>query len=393
VRRAAFVFACLMMLPGVWSPGRALAHPTALSQFDIYTGERDVSLGFAFDATSFVELLGRLEPQRAQPEKSEVSVHLESFLPYFDQRFAIGNAGVGCARQKPTRFALAAERDRVLFDVRFQCAAPLSFLTLSSRLFDDEAQPHPLVGTLRHRGALEHYYLSPGGTASVRLDTLKPVHGVSLANGGTFRTSTPPSGHYARGKNTSERGFAFFVRQGLSHIFAGIDHLLFVFTLLVAARGLRELAFIITSFTFAHSITLGLGALGLVNVSPRWVEPAIALSIAYVAAENVLRREPRHRALLTFAFGLVHGLGFGGALRELGVQGAEWISALAGFNVGVELGQLAVVLAVFPLVLWARSRKHIYTWVRASAGATVVLMSLVWFAQRVAASFALNPPQ
>ena len=145
-----------------------------------------------------------------------------------------------------------------------------------------------------------------------------------------------------------------FVRLGVEHIATGYDHLLFLFGLLVVCRSFRSIVAIISCFTLAHSITLALATLDVVNVPSRLVEPAIAASIVFVGVENVLRRgaEPRGRWALTFAFGLIHGFGFASVLRDLGVgRGAGGIAMpLVTFNVGVELGQIAIAAVVLPIV-------------------------------------------
>ena len=174
--------------------------------------------------------------------------------------------------------------------------------------------------------------------------------------------------------------FRDYLWQGVLHIWGGIDHVLFVLSLLLVVRRWRELALLVTSFTVAHSITLILGALEIVPLE-RWlgsafVESAIALSILYVALENLWLtrghaaigslRQPQRRLVLTFLFGLVHGFGFSSVLRERGLPSADLVPALVAFNLGVELGQLAIVLPVFPIVLWLSRRP---AWLRAAGRA------------------------
>jgi hydrogenase/urease accessory protein HupE len=151
-------------------------------------------------------------------------------------------------------------------------------------------------------------------------------------------------------------GISFF-SMGVGHILSGYDHLLFLAALLLVCRGFGEAATVITCFTAAHSITLALAALNVVNLSPRLVEPAIAASIAYVGLENILgRRRLAWRCMVTFGFGLVHGLGFASALREagLGLTPGGIALPVLKFNLGVEAGQLCVAGVVFPLLLWVR---------------------------------------
>lgn len=161
-----------------------------------------------------------------------------------------------------------------------------------------------------------------------------------------------------RGQGTSSGGVALeFVGWGLVHIFRGWDHLAFLLALLLGVTRLRALLAIVTSFTVAHSTTLLLASLHLVRVPARAAEALIAFSIVYVAVENLGWGLPvlRPRWLLTFAFGLAHGLGFATQLRErLGELPGPVLLPVLAFNVGVELGQIAFVAAVFPALAWLR---------------------------------------
>ena len=140
-----------------------------------------------------------------------------------------------------------------------------------------------------------------------------------------------------------------YVKLGVEHILPmGLDHLAFILALLLSTSAFRPLIIQISLFTLAHSITLILGVLGIVVLEGKWVEVAIAFSIVFVAFENILIKSLRYRRLLiVFCFGLLHGLGFAGALSEIGIPDNHFISALIGFNLGVEIGQLAFSLTVF----------------------------------------------
>ena len=145
-----------------------------------------------------------------------------------------------------------------------------------------------------------------------------------------------------------------YLALGFTHIVPnGLDHMLFVLGIYLLSGRARTVLWQVSAFTVAHSITLGLSMYGIVAMSPRIVEPLIALSIAYVAIENVFLSELKSwRVALVFAFGLLHGMGFAGALKELGLPRSEFLTALLTFNVGVEAGQLAVIGTVFMLVGW-----------------------------------------
>ncbi len=178
-----------------------------------------------------------------------------------------------------------------------------------------------------------------------------------------------------------------FFRFGLEHILGGYDHLLFLVALLVVASTFREAASIVTCFTVAHSITLALAALDLVRLSPGLVEPLIALSIASVAIENVWGTPTlRRRMVVTFLFGLIHGLGFATALREIGLGSIPGgvVLPLVSFNLGVEAGQLGVAVVLFPLIVWLRRQPSLATWLVPVCSALIGAVGTFWFVSRVA---------
>jgi len=180
-----------------------------------------------------------------------------------------------------------------------------------------------------------------------------------------------------------------YLHLGVEHILLGYDHLCFVLGLVVvlAQRGrLRSLFAVITAFTLAHTITLGLAATGTLSLSSSFVEPMIAVSIVYVGVEAFRGTDPAGRWRITFPFGLIHGFGFAGALAEIGLPKDAVVPALALFNVGVEVGQLAVLAALAPLLLLARRRlspSRQQQVVRVVA-AGVIAAGLVWLVQRLA---------
>ncbi len=180
--------------------------------------------------------------------------------------------------------------------------------------------------------------------------------------------------------------FPDFLIMGVRHIWTGYDHLLFLFGLLIVTRNFGSSVKIITCFTIAHSITLAVATLNLVQIPSRVVEPLIAASILYVGVENLMRGgEPKGRWLLTFAFGLIHGFGFASVLRELGVgtNGSGIAVPLVSFNLGVEVGQIAIAAIALPVIWKLRSNPvFIRRWVPACSVA-VALLGAYWFFERV----------
>jgi hydrogenase/urease accessory protein HupE len=180
--------------------------------------------------------------------------------------------------------------------------------------------------------------------------------------------------------------FANFLSLGVKHILTGYDHLLFLFGLLVVARGFFSALSIITSFTIAHSITLAVATLHLVQIPSRIVEPLIAASIVFVGVENLLRGDiPQARRLVTFGFGLIHGFGFASALREAGIGSGPGaiVLPLFSFNLGVELGQIMVAAAALPIIWKLRENPMFIARWAPACSAAVVLLGSFWFVERV----------
>jgi hydrogenase/urease accessory protein HupE len=142
-----------------------------------------------------------------------------------------------------------------------------------------------------------------------------------------------------------------FIGAGIEHIFLGYDHICFLISVVLWSRRLWPVVKIVTAFTLAHSITLSLAALDILRIPSTIVEPAIAASIVYVAVENFLTRDVEKRWRIAFCFGLIHGFGFASALQEFGLTRTALVPALASFNIGVEIGQIAIVSLVMPLLL------------------------------------------
>jgi hydrogenase/urease accessory protein HupE len=179
--------------------------------------------------------------------------------------------------------------------------------------------------------------------------------------------------------------FGRYLGLGFTHIVPlGLDHILFVLALFLLAARARPLLIQVTAFTVAHSVTLALSVLGVVSLPGSVVEPLIALSIALVALENLFtERLHSWRVAVVFAFGLLHGLGFAGVLTELGLPRGALASALIAFNVGVELGQLAVVGLAVLLVAPLRRKPWYRKRVVLPASAALAAVGLVWFVQRL----------
>jgi hypothetical protein len=289
-------------------------------------------------------------------------------VPYVVERIAIRDGATPCPAADA---AQATEGAFVLVHWTARCPAPVTELVIEYDLFFDLDDAHEAVLRVTARGETADTILREGAARFV-WELGEP----------------PPSGTLA------------FVRSGIDHILLGFDHIAFVLTLLLAlviardvadwrrrrlGEALRATALIVTSFTVAHSITLIGASLGWVTVPAQVVEAAIALSIAYTAIENIVRPDVRWRFGLTFAFGLLHGLGFARVL-EVQLPPDDVVVPLLAFNVGVELGQLAVVLVALPALWLLAGRLGGPRYRRAALpamSAVLALFGLLWLVERV----------
>ena len=258
--------------------------------------------------------------------------------------------------------------DRRLLRFRFRAAVPHppARVTIAALLFPEDPQHETYVNVFE-------------GERSLAQEVLDHKRRTATAWSGS------PAGTFAV--------LRAYIEQGIHHILIGPDHILFVIGLLLPGGGLVRLLKIVTAFTLAHSVTLALAALGWVNPPARIVEPLIALSIVWIGAENLVRALRRRegdatkgdrRAAIAFGFGLVHGFGFAGVLAQFGLPKTALVPSLVGFNLGVEIGQAAIVLAVAPLlVLIARRSPRATNLVLRWGSVAVIVAGGWWLVERL----------
>ncbi|HBG04848.1 MAG: hypothetical protein A2075_11380 [Geobacteraceae bacterium GWC2_58_44] len=183
-------------------------------------------------------------------------------------------------------------------------------------------------------------------------------------------------------KNSLWSGASEFILLGMKHILIGYDHMAFLLALIVIGLSVREVLKIITAFTMAHSITLLLAALEIVRLNSRVVEAVIALSICYVALENLLKKEVNYRWLVTFGFGLIHGFGFAGVLQDFIVGKSNLVLSVLSFNIGVEIGQLLIFLVLLPVLQLLKNRMQ-FRRVTVTVSAAILVLGLTWLVERL----------
>ncbi|MBI2738960.1 MAG: HupE/UreJ family protein [Rhodospirillales bacterium] len=275
---------------------------------------------------------------------------------------AIEADGAACSGVPSEARPPSAGRVNIEIVVLYACAAPIRTLSIRDGI-------DTLLGVDHHTIADIQW---PGGVKQVLFEKGQRSATIAIASG-------------AAAEDRSTGKFVFYVGLGVEHIIGGIDHLLFLLALLALSTSFWQTVKIVTAFTVAHSITLSLAALGLVDVPSSIVEPLIAASIVWVAVENLLAPTGAGRRWLIAAmFGLIHGLGFASALAELGLSRDALVQALIGFNIGVELGQLAFVAVVMPPLVWA-SRPGRLARLPQIFSVIVAVVGAVWLVERLLA--------
>ncbi len=272
--------------------------------------------------------------------------------------------------------------------VTFPLTAPPGTLTVRANLFPYDPQ-HQTFLNIYEGDALTQAILDAGASDS---------SGASQDRSGASRDSSGAgAGHgrfdyFAGTRQGTFAVIAKFLPAGIHHILIGPDHLLFLIGLLLLGGTIRQLAVVVTSFTIAHSLTLSLAALNIVSPPSRIIEPAIALSIVFVGADNLLARLPSAggggsrdiRHWIAFGFGFIHGFGFASVLREMDLPRRALGWSLFSFNIGVEIGQLLVVILVASALAWLRARSDTAARHLVFVGSIVVIVAgACWFVQRV----------
>jgi hydrogenase/urease accessory protein HupE len=313
-------------------------------------------------------------------QAAALETHASSVMKYVTDRFAIAAGGQACTATQQGEFRID-QREGVPYafmDLDYSCHEAAAEHEVRSGLFPDSEE-----------------YVK--GTKTI------VTYDLDLQKGSSALDSEHPS--FSTHQSWAERFWEFF-RLGAEHLLTGLDHILFLLALIAGSRRLREIVLAATTFTLAHSVTFILAALGVVHVSPSFIEPVIALSIAIVASWHLWRLWRRGRMAtdletssrshvsldrtgwtrlgVVFCFGLVHGVGFAGAL---GIQQAwSWtlLWSLLVFNVGIETVQLTLIALTFPLLaLLRRKAPTVALWTTGVIAAGVSVAGLVWFVQRL----------
>jgi hydrogenase/urease accessory protein HupE len=358
--RAVFAIALLALL-GAGTP--AAAHPVA------YNAPRTDLMA---DGNT-VNFLTLLEAYVFRPETEDPAQAAAFGTQLYQERFLISAAGEPCTGTVDT-WEWDEERNQTTISGSYRCpqTVTLETIAITDTVFQDLFEQY------------DHYL-----SITVGSQTRGAV--LSRAQNSYPVDEQPSAADEDRtGQNTFLTVLKRFTGLGVEHILLGFDHLLFLLAVIIVVRKVRETLLLVTAFTLAHSLTLILAGLEIITVSPRIVEPLIALSIAYMAVRNLFLVRKKHahfireRWAATFLFGLLHGLGFAGALREVSIPSEYFVLALVMFNVGVEIGQMIVLTVILPWLALLREKRA--KWEKPfiiASSSVVAALALFWTVERL----------
>jgi hydrogenase/urease accessory protein HupE len=356
MKRLPIVVVALILMSAV----PAFAHTADISTGKIVPQkDRAYLVDIGFLATDLERMFSETMAERASADLSQPGV-LETEIGRFVQRRVSMKDAEGrlCAVHVEHAGEDPANADSALVKLRFDCAeAPGNIFYDATKL-------------LAAQGAKGKHLVTVGDGPNA---------------GETMLYPTDPALDLSKPLETVWQLMWKFLKAGVEHILTGYDHICFLVAILLWATRVWPVVKVVTAFTVSHSVTLSLAALNVVTLPSHWVEAAIAASIIYVAVENFFSRRADGRWRDTFLFGFIHGFGFASGLLELGVPQNAVLPALASFNIGVELGQLAVVLVLVPslIALDTRTRGKRDPRLVYSVSAVIAAFGVYWLVERL----------
>ena len=375
-----FMMVCLAAFA---SPG-ARAHDTSLASIQIHVGE-DGRVDFQlFSDPAFMAEdagLAEVKPKGAWKDAPDTLRNLlaenrAALVRWLDKGMSVTANGKPCRGAGDIRQDFKDMPTEAMAARFYDCPAPVKEIRISYQLFFRTDKTHVALGNVFWPGDVMGDFLFDNTTKTAVL--ARDAAGAGGAGGAAGQGAGAARGTAAGGTLLSRFWHIFLL--GIEHILTGYDHILFVLALIIGAPWLKQIVKVVTAFTISHSLTLALAWFGVIDVPSWMVETAIAASIAIVAGLNMAKPGAGHRWLLAGGFGLIHGLGFATALKGLDLANNATMTLLA-FNLGVETGQLAIVLALAPVLIWWREQPWHRTTAIAFSG-VILAIAVFWMIQR-----------
>ncbi|MCD1260444.1 HupE/UreJ family protein [Paenibacillus athensensis] len=379
-----FVSVCLFIFPALRS---AQAHAYSASYTTINIDRTQTGLVYSLDELSVIELTAADANGNGMLDEEEFQTIKDKLMKLIQDHLTLKINGEEKAWTSVEEYKLERSGDatKVYLTVVYPAAAAGQTVSLTDTLYDKDTKTNYVdLLTVNYGQQKSTAALSGKSRTWNLLMTEADWAGVVQAAPPEAPQQAGDTGGAGQAADQPEAvsGWFSFFKLGMNHILTGYDHLLFLFSLLIARQSFKQYATVITAFTVAHTITLTLTVLGIIDISPRIVEPAIAISICYVALDNMLRKNVSHRWVLTFMFGLIHGMGFADLLKDMQLPNSELATDLISFNIGIETVQLVIVLVLLPLLLQLHRWKHARRLVYAGSSAALVLGGL-WLIERI----------
>lgn len=355
-RATTFGAACAVLLLAITASG----HNLPLSYIDLRINATGIEASVEAPARSFARAL-KMPSESSLLDSSQLPALGQPLLGMINSQLLVTVDGVRIPATLKSVQPLAGRTD-LRVSLTYPTAGPISSARITCTMFADDP---------RHRTFLNIY------------------DGEQLRRQAIFDQKTTAIEYQRASDQGKVEVVRQFVLEGIHHIFIGPDHILFIIGLLLLGGTIGQLLKIVTAFTLAHSVTLALATLNIVTPPPRLIEPAIALSIIFVGAHALLQERGRRdwRVIFAFCFGFIHGFGFANVLREMALPRAALGWALFSFNLGVELGQACIVLAITPLIaLIYRRGEAVAARFAIASSLAVIFAGAYWFAERTLGS-------
>ncbi|GAM16212.1 hypothetical protein SAMD00020551_4400 [Mesobacillus selenatarsenatis SF-1] len=362
-------------------PALTFAHPYSASFTNVEFNEDETTFHFSIDTLSIIELQEDIDQNNdnilQMKEINNEEDHLVEFLTHsviLDKNNE---------QQEPEVISMEIEekdnKEFLSLSLKYSAFQPGDTITINDGLFYKDADTN-------YVNLLSATMFGESSQAALQGEnrswTILLTEPQQEQQAGGDPSSSSGQADEAPGNKTAGSSWLSFFKLGMSHILTGYDHLLFLFALLLRKQTFKQYALIVTSFTVAHSITLSLAVLGIMDLPSKFVESMIALSIIYVAVENIFRKEVSHRWGLTFVFGLIHGLGFANILQEMNLSKGNLASALVSFNIGIEVVQIMIVLLLLPLLTYLHRLKDSSKYIKYGS-IVIILFGAFWLFERL----------
>jgi hydrogenase/urease accessory protein HupE len=351
------LIATIVLLTIITTAMPSVAHWADLSVGEVQINQQNAVLTLTIP-TGLVSIAddnrdGKLNAAEVDRHNAELTKILTDRISLFNQQGESGTSTLKAATQDLT-VPQANTQTHSTLQLDYAWVQPIEELTLRYNLFVPDAPAARSLITASHNGKTQSLVFTPNASEF------------------TLIARSLPQQIYS------------FVILGFEHILTGYDHILFLISLLLASSSFKYLVKIVTAFTISHSVTLSLAVMNIVTLPSQLVESVIALSIIYIAIENLWKKQFDHRWALTFGFGLIHGLGFAGILREIQIPRGNLFTSLASFNLGVEIGQILIVTICYFLLqlIQTQLKQQWQLNLKRAASVGIIVMASIWFVER-----------